>query len=447
MIRLKDIQSAFYRLVGWENGYGANEIDPLYESVESVKGYPYGVPIGADIESGLTVQGAHPLLTLQNIRSVMPEDWNEQYPEFGERTYFPGERISYKGRFYICRNETTQSPEDYPENWSIWFPLTDFLETLMIRSIGKVVQAFLTQKQLNKETKTLLERRTLFDGAARMQAFIEPRGKLVGFEVVPVRALGVTTKIERIGLQMIGATGSVYIYIFHSSQREPVYRLHFNYTNTSGGFQWFKPASDIYLPYLGDNTDAGGAWFICYLQDELPEGMRALNVSKDWSAEPCQTCLGGSIESWRQLTKYLQVSPFAATPEADFISSPVIPDIGKLAYTNTMNYGMNLEVSVGCDLSDFLIQQRGVFARVLQLQMAADILRMMAMNPDVRVNRNQMNVTRDEILYEVDGNPTGRASGLGYELKQAYKALEIDTKGLDRICLTCNNGGVKYRTV
>ena len=75
------------------------------------------------------------------------------------------------------------------------------------------------------------------------------------------------------------------------------------------------------------------------------------------------------------------------------------------------------------------------------------MLRTIAMNPDVRVNRNQVNVTRDQILYELDGNPQGRASGLGYELKQAYKALSFDTKGLDRICLQCNNNGVAYRTV
>ena len=43
--------------------------------------------------------------------------------------------------------------------------------------------------------------------------------------------------------------------------------------------------------------------------------------------------------------------------------------------------------------------------------------------------------------------PTGRVSGLVYELSQAYKALSLDTRGLDRVCLQCNNHGVKYRTV
>jgi hypothetical protein len=72
----------------------------------------------------------------------------------------------------------------------------------------------------------------------------------------------------------------------------------------------------------------------------------------------------------------------------------------------------------------------------------------MAMNPDVRVNRNQSNASKMDILYELDGNTNSqRPNGLGYELKKAYEALSLDTSGIDRICLTCNNGGVKYRTI
>ena len=254
--------------------------------------------------------------------------------------------------------------------------------------------------------------------------------------------MGVTTKIERIGLQMTGGTGAVKLYLFHSSQAEPVKTAVLNYTNTAGAFQWFT-LEDFYLPYIGPDTDAGGAWFLCYSQDELPEGMEALSVAKDWSAEPCQTCLGGSIEGWKQITKYLQLSPFAVR-EPDWDGQMF--DIGRIAYTNTRNYGLNAEITIGCDLTDFIIEQRAQFASVIQQQVAVNALRTLAMNPDARVNRHQVNATRDAILYEVDGNPQGRASGLAYTLAQSYKALAIDTQRLDRICLCENNHGVKYRT-
>ena len=436
MVRLQDIQTALMHVVGWEQSYNpATAIDSsLTES-----------------ESGLTFQGAHPLCTLENIRSIMPDDWGYKYPDWNNATAYPvGAKAKHGGKVWIAVHANTGSePAASNPDWTEYNMLSDYLAHLTINGINTAVQTFIQEKQLNEETKNLLERRTFFDGAARLQATIDPHSKIVGFEIVPVRAMGVTTKIERIGLQMVGGTGTVRLYLFHSSQVAPMQTIDLQYTNDKGGFQWFTPSTPIYLPYIpvGAGNDAGGAWFLCYNQDDLPAGMRALNVSKDWSVEPCQTCLGGSIELWRQMTKYIQVSPFATHAPADFKEYPEMFDIATVGYTNTMNYGMNCEITIGCDLTDFIISQRQIFATVIQKQVAANALRTMAMNPDVRINRNQVNVTRDQLLYEIDGIAQGRPSGLAYELKQAYKALSLDTRGLDRICLQCNNHGVKYRTV
>ena len=438
MIRLQDIQNALLPVVGWAQDYNPqNQIDDAL----------------TQSESGLTFQGAHPLCTLANVRAIMPDDYLYKYPVWSNSAaYVAGSKVQNAGKVWIAKSDNVGAePGLNPDVWSEYNMLSDYIRQLTINGINTAVQNFVQEKQLQQETKNLLERRTFFDGAARLAATIKPNGKIVGFEIVPVRAMGVTTKIERIGLQMIGATGTVRLYLFHSSQVAPMRIIDLQFTNTKGGFQWFTPSEPIYLPYIpwtdGNGNDSGGAWFLCYNQNDLPADMRALNVSKDWSVEPCQTCLGGSIESWRQMTKYLQVSPFGIHAPLDFAEYPEMFDIGQIGYTNTMNYGMNVEISVGCDISDFIISQRAIFATVIQKQVAANVIRTIAMNPDVRVNRNQVNVTRDEILYELDGAPTGRASGLGYELKQAYRALELDTRGLDRICLQCNNHGVKYRTV
>lgn len=436
MIRLKDIQTALMPVVGWQQDYNPQQqIDA--ELCES--------------ESGLTFQGAHPLCTLANVRAIMPDDYLYQYPDWESGAGYPeGAKVRHAGELWkaLAANVGSEPSGSNPD-WERYSMVSDFIRQITLNGINTAVQTFIQEKQLQQETRNLLERRTFFDGAARLAATINATGKICGFEIVPVRSMGVTAKIERIGLQMVGGTGPVRLYLFHSSQVAPMQVIDLNFTNTNGGFQWFTPTAPVYLPYIpgGDGNDAGGAWFLCYNQNELPAGMQALNVSKDWSVEPCETCLGGSIESWRQLTKYLQVSPFATRAPLDFREYPEMFDIANVAYTNTMNYGMNVEISVGCDLTDFIISQRAIFATVIQKQVAANVLRTIAMNPDVRVNRNQMNVTRDELLYELDGAPQGRASGLGYELRQAYKALSFDTRGLDRVCLQCNNHGVKYRTV
>lgn len=434
MYRLQDIQKALSKVVGWEQSYNpAEAIDvDLTES-----------------ESGLTFQGAHPLLTLDNMRSVMPDDWGYQYPEWAEGTeYKEGDKVRHSEMVWIAvQDNVGQEPTAESIYWAAYNILSDFLRKLTKDGIAKAVQTFMQVKQLDKETRNLMERRTFFDGAGRIRATLQNNHKLVGFEIVPVRSMGVTAKIEKIGLQMTGATGKVRMYLFHSSQIDPIRTFDLDFTVTNGGFQWFT-LDGCFLPYISDLNNSGGSWYLCYDQDELPAGMEAINVSKDWSREPCGTCNRGSLETWRELTKYLQVSPFAVNAPETFAEYPELWDIAQTMYTNTINYGLNCEITVGCDLTDFIISQRQVFQTVIQRQVAVSALRILAMNPNVRVNRNQSNATRTDILYELDGNTSGvRPGGLGYDLKKAYEALSIDTKGLDRICLSCNNRGVKYRTV
>lgn len=440
MYRLKEIQDALLHVVGWEQSY-----DPA----KAIDNYM------TETESGLYFQGAHPLLTLDNMEAIMPDDWGIQYPVWDALTQWKQNKVVQYGNdtngnklFWKAKADNVgEEPTEDSLFWSKYNILSDFLERMTRNGIATAIQTFTQIKQLDKETRNLLERKTFFDGAGRIRATLQNNHKLVGFEIVPVRAMGVTAKIEKIGLQMTGGTGVVRMYLFHSSQIDPIKTFDLNFTVTNGGFQWF-PLTDCYLPYISDKNNAGGSWFLCYNQDELPAGMEAINVSKDWSREPCGTCNIGSVEVWRELTKYLQVTPFMYNAPETFAEYPELWDIAYTMYTRTQNYGLNCEITIGCDLTDFIISQRQIFQTVIQRQVAAIALRTLAMNPNVRVNRNQSNATRMDILYELDGNTSGvRPGGLGYDLKKSYEALQIDTQGLDRICLACNNRGVRYRTV
>lgn len=441
MYRIKEIQDALLHVCGWEQSYNPKEA------------------IDSDLtrsESGLMFQGAHPLLTLDTMRAIMPDDWGYQYPEWNSReTYSSGTIVQYDlngngDELYwesIRDNNTNEIPGESVLFWKPYNILSDFLERVTRNGIATAIQTFTQIKQLDKETRNLLERRTFFDGAGRIRATLQNTHKLVGFEIVPVRALGVTAKIEKIGLQMTGGTGIVKMYLFHSSQIDPIKTFDLDFQVKNGGFQWFT-LEDCFLPYISKDNNSGGSWFLCYNQDELPQGMEAINVSKDWSREPCGTCNIGSVEVWRELTKYLQVTPFMYNAQETFAEYPELLDIAYTMYTNTQNYGLNCEITVGCDLTDFIISQRQIFQDVIQKQVAVIALRALAMNPNVRVNRYQSNATRTDILYELDGNTSGvRPGGLGYQLKKAYEALKLDTQGLDRVCLSCNNRGVRYKAV
>lgn len=433
MLRIKEIQDKFLTLVGWRQTDNASERidDELTDPV-----------------SGLYYNDAHPLLTYENIKGIMPTEYINRYPTFDATALYKKNDKVRKGDDVYRAKEASQGyePAANPTYWEKWNMVSDFIEGLIRAQINTFVQEFLTMKSLQKESKTLLERRTFFDGAGRLNASLPNGGYLVGMEITPVRSMGVTAKIERIGLQMVGGTGDVHIYLFHSSQPYPIHDEVFSYTN-NGGFQWFKPSEDWYMPYMNDGTDAGGSWYLLYNQNQLPQGMEGVNVSKDWSREPCSTCNIGSLQAWRELTKYLQISPFKIGAPSTFDEQPTMFDVQDIIYTNTSNYGLNVEVSVGCDLTGFLIEQRNIFATALQKQVAVNVLRLMAMNPDVRVNRYQSNVSKQDIIDEIEGSITRKTYGIGQDLQRAMKAIDIDTRGIDRICLTCLPVGVKYRTV
>ena len=432
MIRIADIQNALLPLIGWHQDY-----DPQHQIDESL----------THSESGLYYQDAHPLMTLQNVRSIMPDGFKFQYKAWNKETqYKKGDKCQYGDVVYKALHNNVNEQPNQSEDWEVFDIVSDFIREQTFSGIALTVQTFLQIKGLLRESKSLLERRTFFDGAGRLTNYQQPQGKLVGFEINPVRSMGVTAKIERIGLQMTGATGTVRVYLFHSSQVDPIYYQDLEFTKGNGGFQWFD-MKDWYMPYISDKNNSGGSWYLVYNQNDLPDGMLAINATKDWSREPCMTCNAGSVEAWRELTKYLAISPFKVDALETFEQYPEMWDIEDNIYTNTANYGLNVEVTVGCDLSQFIIEQRDIFATVLQRQVAAMMLRTMALNPDVRTNRNQSNVSQQGILYELDGNPQGRATGIGYELKKAYEALDLDTRDIDRICLTCRPIGVRYRTV
>ena len=430
MIRIEQIQDALLHLVGWEQSY-----DPQEQIDDAL----------TETESGLTFQHAHPMVTLENVKATMPEHYMYQYEAWKVTAeYDKGAKVSHQLKVWesLKNHNEGNTPEDGSEYWKEYDFLSVWLERLTRSAIAKTVQTFMTKKSLLRESKNLLERRSLFDGAGRITNTSENGQRLVGMEIVPAYSMGVTTKLERVGLQMTGATGMVTLYIFHSSRVDPYYTIEFEVTKGNGTMEW-KDLKDFYLPYLGDT----GAWYVVYNQADLPAGMEAVNVTKDWSREPCGTCNRGSLEAWRALTKYIMVSPFRVNALETFAKFPELWDVADNVYTNTHNYGMNMVVSVGCDLTDFIIQQRAIFATALQRQMAVDVIRTLAMNPEVRVNRHQSNASKEELLYEVDGNPQGRATGLGKELEDAYNALDLDTRGIDRICLSCVPTRVKYTTV
>ena len=448
MVRAIDIQEKLLHLIGWEQNYDTSDLkisDALTVS-----------------ESGLYFQQIHPLLTLQNMSCIAPDFKNMTFEEYNaKKSYSKGNVIKYGSLLYkALQNSTGKQPDIESEYWVETNPFSEWLESKTKASIQKSIARYCDEKIAQGTYKTLCENKTLFDGTGRLVDVVKNKKNLVGFEIVPIRAKGVTTKINKIGLQFT-EPGEYTLYLMHSSMDAPVKIIKLNKIRKNS-IEWFS-LNDVYLPYQSEDNDAGGSWYLCYFQSELPEGSQAIRKDKDWSKEPCNSCSRREYLTWMAWSKYIEVHPFFVNEELingmqddfnddfnnDFSKQPIhLWDVENNQYTYDNNYGLNLEITISCDITDFIIEQRMLFQDIIAKQVAVDMLREFAYNANVRTNRHSINASRLDILYEVDGDSSSmKKSGLSYQLDMAFKAIKLSTEGIDRVCLPCKNNGIKYRTV
>lgn len=436
MVRIQEIQEGLLHLIGWRQSYDSNDGVVSEALTQS--------------ESGLYYQDAHPLLTLQNLQSIAPDFSNISYPVHStEETYAKGVVVTVDGIHYKSLKAVPENIQiTDTEYWIVTNPFSEWLETKTKACITKAISSYVNEKVAKGTYKTLCEKKTLFDGTGRIYDTIKNKNNLVGFEIIPIRAKGVTTKINRIGLQF-SEPGDYTIVIMHSSLMEPFYQETFT-KRTSNNIEWFIPSQDLFLPYENEQIDAGGSWYICYLQSQLPADSQAIRKSRDWSKGPCNECSRHEYETWRIWSKYLEVHPFYVNEELVPIVDEQVQlwDVENNLYDYSTNYGLNLDISIACDITDFIIEQKMMFTDYLSKSLAVDFLREFAYNPNVRTNRHSINASRPDILYEIDGDSSSmKKSGLSYQLELASKAIQISTEGIDRVCLPCVNHGLKYRVV
>lgn len=427
----EEIKNGFLNYIGWRQSY-----DPDNQISQSL----------TITDSGQYYQDIHPLVTLNNLRAIAPDFYNVTYPDWlVGTTYRIGDKVTdtADNKTYRAKRDNIGAvPNPSPNDWDYFDPFSEWLENKTKASSLNLIQNVYAQKIANKTAKNIFEQKALFDRAGNINDIITNASQIVGFEIVPIRTKGATVKIDRIGLQF-SAIGDVKVYIMHTSRNIPLYEL--TYTRTRAkGMEWFTPDTDIYLPYVSNDVDAGGSYYIVYRQDELPLNSEAINKNRDWSKKPCTSCNNYDIEAYNLFSKYLEIHPFRVS---DSVGSLELWDIENNLYTYDKNYGINIQLTVECDVTQIILENKRTFQTALGLQMAYDVINELAYNPNDTVNRKNQMMTKNELLYELNGNADDNKNSISYKLYKAIKAISVDMSKMSRACFKCSNGGIKYRTV
>jgi len=375
------IQNCMVSLLGWRN-----DANPSVPQITD--------PNLLQSDSGLIYNDFHSLLTIENITNTTPE----------------GKTID------------------------------NYLNEKVASGINKALTKVVIEKKLNESTKTLLNSSKLFDGIGRFQDTIISNGSFVGVELEIFPSYGTKVFIDKIGLQFTQAQTNLPIYIFHTSQIDPIQTVSAT-TTKAQSLEWLTLSETIDLSYLSEEYDSGGYFYIGYFQDDITG--QAIKKDFNWMQGPCNTCRGGAnaMKVWNERLNFVRIVPIEVS-NSDLNGTQMF-DYTKRGYVPTNNFGMNFGVTVQCDISQYLCEQKFVLSDLIGKQVAVDILN--DMKHSTRLNR-LANVSQNMIIRDLEGDTETNEPGLAIRLSNSIKAVDFDFSKIDSPCLPCNKKyGVKKR--
>ena len=367
------IQTCMTSLIGWRND--ANTSVPQITNTALLT-----------TDSGLFYNDFHPLLLIENISNTLPED---------------------------------KTIDNY---------LTEKVNSGINKALTKVV----LEKKLNESTKTLLNSSKMFDGIGRFQDTIVSNGRFVGVEVEIFPSYGSKVIVDKIGLQFTSAQTNLPIYIFHTSQLDPIKTVTAT-TTKANSLEWLTLSESIDFSYLSDSYDSGGMFYIGYFQDNISG--QAIKKDFNFIDGPCNTCRGGAnlMKVWNERLNFVRIVPIEVA--SGNLNGTQMFDYTKRKYTPTNNFGLNFGVTVQCDISQYLCEQKMILTDLIGKQVAVDILN--DMKHSTRLNRIA-NVSQNMIIRDLEGDRETFEPGLSKRLSDSVKAVDFDFSKIDSPCLPCN---------
>lgn len=370
--------------------------------------------------SGLWFNDAHPVLTTDNLIAISPDTAAITYNAWNAGTsYVVGDIVTSSGTLYIA---TASNTNDVPPsgNWSVYSPFSIWLREITESLILKSIRSWFNLKIIQGTATPLLENRKLYQSSGNISDLDTNYADLVGLELVPIRSESYRLHISSIGLQFDTAETKT-VYLFKSNSTAPLQTLSAAYTG-SGSLEWFDVDWDL---------DGDGVYYIAYDQGVITG--QSVNGARDYFRYK-------AAQSNYPKSKFFQANPFRVNSDGS-----ALWDIQTNSYTNDTNWGINLQLSVSCDYTQLIVDQKDVFADLIQLEVAQHFIRKLAFNPNVRVNRNQSNIQTEKLLYELDGDSQGRDRGLRKEYEKTLQATTLDFSNVDKLCLPCRKRGSSWR--
>lgn len=405
------IKSEFYGLLGWEQNDNQSDTQ-------------LGLSLTAS-SSGMFFNSEHAMLTFKNIKSIAArfQDLTYTFTAWsGLTTYAVGDKVSEGGENYICIQAHTNQQPPNTTYWEVYSPLSEWWKKETEQSIIRAISHWTTTRLNDRSAKSLLDVRKLYDMSGDITLKDTNNGHFVAQEIVPARSRYMRLDINKVGLQL-DTNQDVTVYLFDTRQPTAIKSETFTY-NAGGGLQWFTPTT----PW---QVSGGGVYYLGYDQGEISG--QSINGNRSYFHN------GGSGGSTFETNFYHYRSMMVDT-DGSAMWSPLIN-----AYTLDTNYGINADISVLCDATELFTTHKTLFRDYIAKFVAIDFLWKIYNNPEAILSRHQSNAATVQLLYDINGSPEGRKTGLKYEMEIARDAVLLDFTELDKVCFPCKKRGSRWK--
>lgn len=393
---------------------------------------PCDKPLTSDLtnsETGSFFNDFHPLLTYKNIKSIAINA--DSYPISEWETdvnYIEGKIIEYildgKKCYFKSLDDVNlgNQPDISPLFWEEVDFLSDWYKQKSLESTDKLINAIAQQKKLRHKTKTILDDFKLYKNSGRINDSITKSGRFVGFSIQLDQSENIEMIIRQIGFQFTDVQTDMPIYLYHSSQSDPVSIINYS-TTKAKSFEWLT--TDYNLKYVDASYDTG-SFFLGYYEEDVTG--QAIRKDMNWN-NPCYGCNGWKREEYRSFSQFVQMKPISISAQ-DIEAGRKLFNIDDVRYTNNTNFGLNLNLSIRCDWTDFICSNRDIFRNPLKTQVTYDFLNEMLYS-------TRDNDLREKIAAAIQGNDA--IMGIEAKLKEEIDGLSFEMSDLGSPCTPCES--------
>ena len=354
MIDFNTITPCLFNVLGWKNTLDTCE-KPLNPNV-----------FGFTSQTGMYYNYNSELLSLENLQAIAPESDLFKYDLYTTGvTYSIGDIVRFDDLYKSKTNlNLDNDPTLNPAEWELLYPFSDWLENFTNTTVLRFAQSIVNIKKNDKQSKSLLTDTPIYNGTGALQNinnYVPNQNKFVGFELSTIQNRDVNLSIKKIGLHFVDIQTNLKVYVYHSSQLEPLQTVTIS-TQTAKSFIWVN-IDDIALNYT-DIYASGGCFYIGYYQEDIT-GIGAINNDRFNFNAPCLSCNRTGRKYWDNFNKFVTVNSFSVA-DGNYTKGELWDE--ELNQYNNNTYGLNVAFSAECTLNDFICENSQMFAKGLLRQ-------------------------------------------------------------------------------